>query len=118
MSDEQLRLLVQFFKVMADESRLKIIGLLSTGERSVGELAELLGLQEPTVSHHLGRLRELNLVEMRAEGNTRYYWLNRRRRRRSVPMRRPGPSTGRPDAGETAVSARRPKSRKAWIWME
>jgi len=79
MSDEQLRLLVQFFKVMADESRLKIIGLLSTGERSVGELAELLGLQEPTVSHHLGRLRELNLVEMRAEGNTRYYWLNRRR---------------------------------------
>lgn len=79
MSDEQLRLLVQFFKVMADESRLKIIGLLSTGERSVGELAELLGLQEPTVSHHLGRLRELELVEVRAEGNTRYYWLNRRR---------------------------------------
>jgi len=79
MSDEQLRVLVQFFKVMADESRLKIIGLLSTGERSVGELAELLGLQEPTVSHHLGRLRELGLVEVRAEGTTRYYWLNRRR---------------------------------------
>lgn len=79
MSDEQLQLLVQFFKVMADESRLKIIGLLSTGERSVGELAELLGLQEPTVSHHLGRLRDLDLVEMRAERNTRYYWLNRRR---------------------------------------
>src|SRR5690606_30699236 len=77
--DEQLQLLVQFFKVMADESRLKIIGLLSTGERSVGELAELLGLQEPTVSHHLGRLRDLDLVEMRAERNTRYYWLNRRR---------------------------------------
>lgn len=79
MSQEQLRLLVQFFKVMADESRLKIVGLLSTGERSVGELAVLLGLQEPTVSHHLGRLRELDLVEVRAEGNTRYYWLNRRR---------------------------------------
>lgn len=78
MSQEQLRVLVQFFKVMADESRLKIVGLLSTGERSVGEMAELLGLQEPTVSHHLGRLRELDLVEVRAEGNTRYYWLNRR----------------------------------------
>ncbi len=79
MSDEQLQLLLQFFKVMADESRLKIIGLLSTGERSVGELAELLGLQEPTISHHLGRLRGLGLVDVRAEGTSRIYWLNRKR---------------------------------------
>src|SRR5690554_1761508 len=64
---------------MSDESRLKIIGLLSTGERSVGELAELLGLQEPTISHHLGRLRGLGLVDVRAEGTSRIYWLNRKR---------------------------------------
>jgi len=79
MPEEQLRLLVQFFKVMADESRLKIIGLLSTGERSVGELAELLALQEPTVSHHLARLRELGLVAVRADANSRFYRLDRRR---------------------------------------
>ncbi|NLX09332.1 MAG: metalloregulator ArsR/SmtB family transcription factor [Chloroflexi bacterium] len=77
MSEEDLQLLLQFFKVMADESRLKIVGILSTGECSVGELAERLGLKEPTVSHHLARLKELDLVEMRAEGNSRLYRLNR-----------------------------------------
>jgi DNA-binding transcriptional ArsR family regulator len=44
MSDEKFALLLQFFKVIGNESRLKIIGLLANGERNVGELAELLDL--------------------------------------------------------------------------
>jgi hypothetical protein len=64
-----------FFKTLADESRLRIVGLLANRERSVEELAATLGLRAPTVSHHLARLRELNLVSMRADGNTHLYRL-------------------------------------------
>jgi hypothetical protein len=53
-----------------------LLGILANGERSVEELAALLNLKAPTVSHHLARLRELNLVGMCSEGNTHYYWLN------------------------------------------
>src|SRR5919204_1662829 len=68
--------LVSFFKVLADSTRLKIVGILAAGERSVEELAELLQLKPPTVSHHLARLRRLGLVGMRAEGNTHWYELD------------------------------------------
>ena len=76
MSQEEFQSLLQFFKVLADENRLKLLGILANGERSVEELAALLKLKAPTVSHHLAKLRELNLVGMRSEGNTHYYWLN------------------------------------------
>lgn len=65
-----------FFKALADESRLKMVGILANQECSVEELAVLLQLREPTVSHHLGKLKELNLVSMRPEGNTHLYQLN------------------------------------------
>ena len=42
MSEEQFQQLLSFFKVLGNESRLKILGLLATQERSVGELAALL----------------------------------------------------------------------------
>lgn len=68
--------LLAFFKAMADESRLRIIGLLAQGERSVQELARALDLKEPTVSHHLAILRGLGLVTVRAEGTTRWHVLD------------------------------------------
>jgi DNA-binding HxlR family transcriptional regulator len=76
MSDEQFTRLLQFFQVFSNESRLRLIGHLANGERSVGELARLLDLKEPTVSHHLAELKELGLVDVRAEGTTRIYQLN------------------------------------------
>ncbi len=68
--------LLDFFKAMAHESRLRIVGLLAQRERSVQELAELLDLKEPTVSHHLAMLKALDLVTVRAEGVTRWHALN------------------------------------------
>jgi hypothetical protein len=68
--------LLNFFKVLGNESRLKILGLLANQERSVGELADMLDVKEPTVSHHLAMMKELGLVAARAEGNNRIYWLN------------------------------------------
>ncbi len=76
MSQDEFQTLLQFFKVLADETRLKLLGLLANQERSVEELAALLQLRAPTVSHHLAKLRELNLVRMRSDGNTHYYELN------------------------------------------
>ncbi|HLI81556.1 MAG TPA: metalloregulator ArsR/SmtB family transcription factor [Candidatus Binataceae bacterium] len=68
--------LLLLFKSLADESRLKIIGLLASAERNVQELAKLLKLKEPTVSHHLSILREAGLVQMRTDGNTHWYRLD------------------------------------------
>jgi DNA-binding HxlR family transcriptional regulator len=76
MNDEQFTRLLQFFQVFSNESRLRLIGHLANGERSVGELAQLLDLKEPTVSHHLAELKGLGLVDVRAEGTSRIYQLN------------------------------------------
>ncbi|MBS0444646.1 MAG: metalloregulator ArsR/SmtB family transcription factor [Proteobacteria bacterium] len=63
-------------KVLANETRLRLIGLVSAEEQSVGNLARSLGLTEPTISHHLAKLSEAGLIEMRASGTTHYYRLN------------------------------------------
>ncbi|MCC5638926.1 metalloregulator ArsR/SmtB family transcription factor [Nostoc sp. CHAB 5844] len=76
MRKEQFQTLLQFFKVLADESRLKIVGILANQECSVEELAALMRLKEPTVSHHLAKLKEVNLVTMRPDGNSRLYQLD------------------------------------------
>ncbi|HLJ52745.1 MAG TPA: metalloregulator ArsR/SmtB family transcription factor [Rhizomicrobium sp.] len=69
--------LLDFFKAMADESRLRIVGLLASRERSVQELARALDLKEPTVSHHLAILKALGLVTARAEGTKRWHALDK-----------------------------------------
>ena len=76
MSQEELQTLLLHLKALADETRLKILGLIADRERSVGELAGLLGLREPTISHHLAVLSKLELVRMRAEGNAHLYRLH------------------------------------------
>ena len=71
MSEE----LLTFFKALADENRLTIIGLLAQDAYSVEEIAELLGLGASTVSHHLARLSRAGLVRARPEGHYYYYSL-------------------------------------------
>ena len=72
----QLDRALHLFKVLADASRLRMLGALASRERSVDELATMLGLKPPTVSHHLAKLRELGLVSMRADGNSHFYRLD------------------------------------------
>ena len=78
LSDEQFEKLLRFFQVFGNESRLKLIGHLANGDRNVGELAELLDLKEPTISHHLSEMKALGLVTVRPEGTTRIYHLDSR----------------------------------------
>ena len=63
-------------KALADESRLRLLQLLYPGESTVGNLAQSVGLSEPTVSHHLTRLREAGLVTLRTAGTQRFYCIN------------------------------------------
>ena len=75
MPEVDVQALLAFFKALANESRLRIVGLLAERERSVQELAELLGLKEPTVSHHLAVLKDLGVVTSRPEGVVRWHAL-------------------------------------------
>jgi predicted transcriptional regulator len=63
---ERVEQFVTFFKALADENRLKIIGMLAHKPYSVEELAANLNVSSATVSHHLQRLLKANLVEARA----------------------------------------------------
>ena len=62
-------------KALANESRLMIVDRLSQGECTVGELTELIGSDQSTVSKHLAVLRSHGIVEDRREGNNVYYTL-------------------------------------------
>jgi DNA-binding transcriptional ArsR family regulator len=69
------------FQVLAEPSRRRILDLLRTGERPVGELVEATALSQPTVSKHLRVLREAGLVEARVDAQRRIYRL------RAEPLR-------------------------------
>lgn len=71
----EIAVAVEYLKLLANETRLKLLGILADRERSVGELAEIVDLKEPTISHHLARLHEAGLVQMRVDGNTHFYRL-------------------------------------------
>ncbi len=76
MSPNNIQALLDFFKALGNESRLKLLGILAQRECSVEELAALVHLKEPTVSHHLAKLKSLDLVSLTIQGNTHLYRLN------------------------------------------
>jgi ArsR family transcriptional regulator len=67
--------LSELFKAMADETRIKILHLLSQQELCVCDLAFLLETSLPAVSHHLRFLRTLNFVRTRRDGKQVFYTL-------------------------------------------
>jgi DNA-binding transcriptional ArsR family regulator len=64
------------FAALGDENRREILRLLSTGERSVGQLASSMPISRPAVSRHLRLLREAGLVKERPVGTRRLYELD------------------------------------------
>jgi DNA-binding transcriptional ArsR family regulator len=63
----------ELLKALANRHRLLIVCQLIDGERSVGDLAEFLGLRDSTVSQHLALLRKDGLVSARRDAQTIYY---------------------------------------------
>lgn len=74
VSDVVIEDLVSTFKLLSDETRLKILFYLSQSEEMhVRALCEILGQSQPAVSHHLALLKGAKLIESRREGKHNYY---------------------------------------------
>ena len=65
--------LVNLYKAVADESRLRLVHILSHGYFSVQELTSVLKLRQPTVSHHLRVLQQAGITKLQREGTWAFY---------------------------------------------
>lgn len=70
---------MDLFQVIAEPNRRAILASLIEGDRSVGELVEVLPLSQPTVSKHLKVLRSTGLVDVRPDAQRRLYRLRAQR---------------------------------------
>ena len=77
MQTLDVRSFSRLFRALADETRLRIVALLSHGELCVCHLEEALRLSQPKVSRHLAALRSAGVVEDRRDGTWVYYRLIR-----------------------------------------
>lgn len=68
--------LSETFKVLSDETRAALVHLLSIQELCVCDIAEVLGLSLPAVSHHLRLLKAMRLVKHRRRGKQVFYSLD------------------------------------------
>lgn len=74
LADNTAKDLVQLFKLLSDETRLRILFyLMQTDELHVRALCDLLGQSQPAVSHHLALLRVSGLIESRRDGKHNFY---------------------------------------------
>src|SRR3954466_438378 len=74
VSDQAVRELAQVFKLLSDETRLRILLYLAqSGELHVTDLCTRLGQSQPAVSHHLALLRVSGLIESRRAGKHNFY---------------------------------------------
>ena len=74
--DSQLVRMAELFKALDDPTRLKIINALLLAEMCVCDLAALLNMTQPTISHHLKTLRQTQLIKYRRDGKIVYYSLD------------------------------------------
>jgi ArsR family transcriptional regulator len=68
---------VEFCKALADETRQRILEMLLERELCVSDIVDAFDMSQPTISHHLGVLRQFNLVTSRKDGKQVYYAINR-----------------------------------------
>nr|WP_313776289.1 metalloregulator ArsR/SmtB family transcription factor [Mycobacterium sp.] len=73
LPDDQVGLVVEVFRMLADATRVQVLWALVDREMSVNELAEHVGKPAPSVSQHLAKLRMARLVRTRREGTTIFY---------------------------------------------
>ena len=69
--------LLEAYKAMADETRLRLLALVSEQPRNGRQLSQELGISQPAVSHHVEKLRRAGLLLELREGRERVYGLNR-----------------------------------------
>jgi ArsR family transcriptional regulator len=79
LSSHQAAATAELFKALGDPARVRLVNLLATSTEPVCicNLVEPLGLSQPTVSHHMSKLREAGLVEREQRGKWAYFSLQR-----------------------------------------
>ena len=75
-SDESILGMAEIFKVLGDQTRLKIVLALSKQELCVLDIATVLGMSESAISHQLRLLKTLRLVKQRKDGKMIFYSLD------------------------------------------
>ncbi|MBS9533587.1 helix-turn-helix transcriptional regulator [Mycobacterium sp. M1] len=73
LPDDQVALVVEVFRMLADATRVQVLWALTSSELSVNELADHIGKPAASVSQHLAKLRMARLVRTRREGTTIFY---------------------------------------------
>lgn len=73
LDDRQILDAVQRLKLIADETRMRILSILSEGEHNVTSLCQALGQSPPAVSHHLALLRVSGLIHGERQGKNIFY---------------------------------------------
>ena len=120
LADDQVDLVVEVFRMLADHTRIQVLWALTGNELSVTELAERVGKPTPSVSQHLAKLRMARLVRPRRSGTTIFYSLENEHVRQLVvdavfnaEHAGPGvPSHHRDDPAISTLPAK-PRQRKA-----
>lgn len=78
-SRAQLLLISDFFSVLSDETRVKILSALAISDMCVSDIALLLDINQTTVSHQLKTLRSAGIVSYRRQGRVSFYSLSDKR---------------------------------------
>lgn len=76
MAMEQMRQLQKFLHAISDEKRIRILKMLERKPTCICQMTAVLGIRQPTVSKHIKKLKEANLVYERRNGNFRLFILN------------------------------------------
>jgi DNA-binding transcriptional ArsR family regulator len=76
IGDDEAVLLSEVFKMLGDQTRIKIIFALSCCEMCVCDIAETINMTQSAVSHQLRLMRNMKLVKYRKEGKSVYYSLD------------------------------------------
>ncbi|HET9984485.1 MAG TPA: metalloregulator ArsR/SmtB family transcription factor [Longimicrobiales bacterium] len=74
-TDTNIGPMARWFHALSDETRLRVVELLSSGEKCVCDLQEAVGAAQSRLSFHLRVLREAGLVNDRRQGRWNYYSL-------------------------------------------
>ena len=76
IEDMVFKIKADFLKALAHPARLQVIEYLKGGEASVGKLVQALGVEQSSLSRHLGTLRDLGVLEARQEKTNVFYKLH------------------------------------------
>lgn len=119
LAEDQVGLVVEVFRMLADPTRIQVLWALSAAELSVNDLADRIGKPAPSVSQHLAKLRMARLVRTRRAGTTIFYSLENDHVRQLVldavfNAEHAGPGVPSHHRHDTTVAdlAEQPRSRK------